>query len=313
MPHRRAAIISLPLAATAAVFIAGATLAAPAFAQAPAAGKAAPPAATAAAPATPPNPVVARVNGQEIMLSDVTDAARGLPENMRQMPQAMLFSMILERQVDLKALSAEARKQRLDKDPAVQRQIALASDAALQNALLAREVGPKVTDEAIRARYDSQIAGKPGEEEVHAKHILVASEDEAKKIIAELKKGADFSAEAKKYSTDPGGKDGGDLGWFKKADMVPEFADAAFAMQPGQTSDKPVKSQFGWHIIKLEERRTAAPPTFEASRDQIRQQIIQDAVRQAVQQARAQSTIETFNMDGSPKQATDTAEPPPAK
>ena len=123
----------------------------------------------------------------------------------------------------------------------MQRQIAAAEDRALQTAMLSKEVGPSITDAAVHARYDQDIAGKPGEEEVHAKHILVDSEAQAKKIIAELKGGADFAALAKQYSKDPSGaQQGGDLGFFKKDEMVPEFADAAFAMQPGQVSPTPV-------------------------------------------------------------------------
>jgi peptidyl-prolyl cis-trans isomerase C len=310
MPHvppprriQHAAVVAIALIA-----------AVPAWAQpaAPPPATAAQPQAAATPPAPPPDPVVATVNGQAIHLSDLSEAARGLPENMRGMPESVLFPLILERQVDLKALAAQARKEGLDQDPTVKRQIALATESALQGALLAREVGPKVSEQAVHAKYDAEIAGKPGEEEVHAAHILVGTEDEAKKVIADLKKGADFAAEAKAHSTDPGGKDGGDLGWFRHGDMVPEFADAAFAMKPGQVSDKPVHSQFGWHIIKVEGRRQAPAPTFEASHDELRQKMIQEGVQQAVQQARAEAKIETFNLDGTPRRATDTAEPPAA-
>ena len=122
--------------------------------------------------------------------------------------------------------------------------------------MLSKEVGPTITDAALHARYDKDIAGKPGEEEVHAKHILVDNEDQAKKIIADLKGGADFAALAKQYSKDPGAaQQGGDLGFFKKDEMVPEFATAAFAMKPGQVSQQPVHTQFGWHVIMVVERR----------------------------------------------------------
>ena len=180
-----------------------------------------------------------------------------------------------------------ARKQGLDKDPAVQRQMARAQEEALQSALFHRDIGPLVTDQAVRARYDRDIAGKPGEPEVHARHILVANEADATAIIAELKKGGDFAAIAKARSSDPGAAQGGDLGWFKKGDMLPEFSEAAFALKPGEVSDKPVHTSYGWHVIQVEERRTAPPPSFEQARDELRNQMIQEGVQKLLASARA--------------------------
>jgi peptidyl-prolyl cis-trans isomerase C len=201
----------------------------------------------------------------------------------------------------------------MDKDPTVQRQMVAAEDRALQTAVLNKEVAPSVTDEAVHARYEKEIAGKPGVEEVHAKHILVDSEAEAKKIISQLKGGADFATLAKQYSKDPSAaQQGGDLGFFKKDEMVPEFADAAFALQPGQISQQPVHSQFGWHVILVVERRKAEPPSYDQAREQLRQKMIQEGVQNAVASARAAASVEKFNLDGSQTRATDTAEPPPA-
>lgn len=266
-----------------------------------------------AAPAAPADPVVAKVNGQPIHLSDLKDAAQSLPENLRGVPPQTLFPMLLDQLIDGRALVAEARKTGLDKDPDVQRQIEAAEDRALQTAMLSKQVGPSITEAALHAKYDKEIAGKPGEEEVHAKHILVDNEDQAKKIIADLKGGADFAALAKQYSKDPSGaQQGGDLGFFKKDEMVPAFADAAFALQPGQISQTPVHTQFGWHVIMLVERKRGEPPTFEQARDELRQQIIKDGVKKVVAEARADVSVERFNLDGSPIRATDTAVPPPA-
>jgi peptidyl-prolyl cis-trans isomerase C len=290
-----------------------------AHAQAPAsqAPAASPPAQNGAAAPTGPqasatDPVVARVNGQEIRLSELRDAAQNLPQEVRGMPAPVLYPMLLDQMIDQKALVAEAKKGGLDKDPTVQKQMEMASDRALQNALLTKQVGPSVSDSAVKQRYDQDIAGKAGEEEVHARHILVPTEDEAKKIIAQLDKGGDFAALAKQHSKDPGASNGGDLGWFKKGDMVPEFADAAFALQKGQHTETPVHTQFGWHVIEVIEIRTAAPPSFDQAREQLRQKMIQEGVQKAVKQARAEVSVEKFNLDGSPKRATDQAEPPPA-
>lgn len=261
----------------------------------------------------PGDPVVAKVDGQAIHLSDLKDAAQGLPESMRGMPPQTLYPMLLDQLIDGRLLVNQARKTGLDKDPSVQRQVVAAEDRALQTAVLSKEVGPSVTDEAVHARYEKEIASKPGDEEVHAKHILVDSEAEAKKIIGQLKGGADFAALAKQYSKDPAGaQQGGDLGFFKKSEMVPEFADAAFSLQPGQVSQEPVHSQFGWHVILVVERRKAEPPSYDQAREQLRQKMIQEGVQQVVAKARAAASVEKFNLDGSQTRATDAAEPPPA-
>ncbi len=290
-----------PLAALAALCC----LAGPASAQAPSAK---PPAAQTPAAQ---DPVVARVNGAEIRLSDLQDAMQDLPAEYRNMPPQTLYPALINQLVDLEAVVAMARKEGLDKDPRVQHQMARAQEEALQSALFHRDIGPMVTDEAVRARYDRDIAGKPGEPEVHASHILVANEADAVAIIAELKKGGDFAAIAKARSSDPGAAQGGDLGWFKKGDMLPEFADAAFALQPGQFTDKPVHTQYGWHVIKVEERRTTTPPTFEQARDELRNQMIQEGLQKLVAGALAGVKVEKFNLDGSTPRPTDNAEPPP--
>jgi len=278
---------------------------------------AAPPATSAGKPATAaqgparPDPVVAKVDGHEVRLSDVRDMARGLPESLRNLPPKMLFPLVLDQLIDREAMAIAARKQGLDKDPAVQRQMRLAELGVLQNALIQREVGPDIDEAAVAARYKKQIAGKPGAEEVHARHILVTSEAQAKDIIAQLEKGADFAALAKKYSTDPAAPSGGDLGWFKKSDMIPEFAAAAFALKPGQFTKTPVHTRFGWHVIQVLATRREPAPTYQEARAQLRQEIVQEAVQKALEKARAEVKIERFNPDGSPVRATDAAEPPP--
>jgi peptidyl-prolyl cis-trans isomerase C len=263
---------------------------------------------------TAADPVVAKVNGQPIHASDLKAAAETLPAQARAMPQQQLYPMLLDQLVDEQALVVEAKKTGLDKDPEVQRTVRMAEDRALASALLGKTVRPLVTEAAVKAKYDQEFAGKPGETEVHARHILVNDEATAKKIIAELKKGGDFAALSKQYSKDPSASaQGGDLGFFKKSDMVPEFADAAFALKDNEISPVPVKSQFGWHVIQTLEHRTSQPPSFDQERDELRQQMVQAAVQKQVADARATVTVEKFNMDGSPVKATDTAVPPPAK
>ncbi|HEY6432558.1 MAG TPA: peptidylprolyl isomerase [Acetobacteraceae bacterium] len=263
----------------------------------------------AAAPAS--DPVVAKVDGVPIHLSEVKAAAEALPANLRAVPFETIYPKLLDSMISQRVLAAAARKAGIDKTPEVQQQIAAATDQVLDNALLTKVVMPSVNDQALHARYEKEIAGKPGDEEVHAKHILVESEDQAKQIIAQLEKGADFAALAKQYSKDPGAADGGDLGFFKKGDMVPAFADAAFALQPGQFTKTPVHTQFGWHVIEVVERRQAPPPSFEQAADGLRQQMLKEGVQQEIAKARAAADVQTFNMDGSPMRATDSAVPPP--
>jgi peptidyl-prolyl cis-trans isomerase C len=278
----------------------------------PARAQTAPPAAPPAAVTPPADPVVARVNAEEIHLSDVRAESENLPDQVRAMPPQTLYPMLLDQVVARQALVDLARAQGLDRDPAVQRIINRAINQALTTALLQRDVGPTLSEAAIKAVYERDYASKPGEREVHARHILVATQDAAEKIIAQLKGGADFAALAKAQSTDPSGaQNGGDLGFFKKGDMVPEFATAAFAMKPGTFSDTPVHSQFGWHVIRVIEVRDAPPQTLEQMHDQIRQQLIQAGVQKVEAKAMAAVTVQKFNPDGSAPRVTDSAKPPP--
>lgn len=266
----------------------------------------------AAVAQTDADPILAKVNGQIIHFSDLKAMAETLPPQARTMPPPQLYPMLLEQLIDAQALLAEAKKIGLDKDPEVQHMVQMAQERALESALLNKVVRPQVTDDLIKARYDQDYGSKPGETEVHARHILVNDEATAKKITADLKKGGDFAALSKQHSKDPSAKEqGGDLGFFKKTDMVPEFANTAFALKDKEISANPVKTQFGWHVIQTLEHRTIKPPSYEQMRDELRQQMVQAAVQKEVAEARGSVTVERFNMDGSPVKTTDTAEPTP--
>lgn len=247
------------------------------------------------------DPVVARVDGEAIRLSEVVAAAKNLPDEVKGMPPAMLFPLLIDQMISQRVLTDAARKAGLEKDPAVARQISEAADRVLQNALIQRDLAGKVTDEALRARYDAEVAEQGGEPEIHARHILVATESDAKAAIAALKGGADFATLAREKSTGPGAQQGGDLGFFKKGDMVPEFAEAAFALQqPGEITETPVRSPFGWHVIQLVARRTAAPPPFDDVKEELRQQMLQQAVQEVIETYRNAAKVERFNLDGTP-------------
>ena len=261
-----------------------------------------------------PDPVVAKIGTDVIHLSDVNAAVDTLPPQARQMPREQLLPRVLDQLVDTHVLALEARKIGLDKDAAVQRTLREVQERALVSALLEKDVGPRITDAAIKARFDKDSAGQSVVQEVHARHILVEDEATAKKIIADLKKGGDFAALSKQYSKDAAAvEQGGDLGYFKTTDMVPEFSSAAFALKDKEITATPVHTQFGWHVIQTLDHRAGQPPTFDQVKDQLRQQMINEEVRNVLTKARADVTVERFNLDGSPVRATDQLVPPPPK
>lgn len=270
-----------------------------------------PPVANAAAVEMPKEPTIAKVNGMEIHMSDLNVLMQSLPEDARQLPPQQLMPQLLDQAIDGRALVALARKQGLDRDPTVSKLMQAAADRALQSALVGKEIGPMITDAAVKARYERDIAGKPGEEEVHARHILVASEDQAKKIIDQLNGGADFVTLARANSTDPAAAQGGDLGFFKSTDMLPEFSVAAFALKPGEYTKTPVQTRYGWHVIKVDERRNTQAPSFEQARDELRNMMISEGIGKVIAQARSAVKIERYNQDGSVMKPTDAATPPP--
>jgi peptidyl-prolyl cis-trans isomerase C len=255
--------------------------------------------ASAAPVATPKDPVVATVNGQPVHLSELEVAQQALPPQYRNMPLQSVFAALLDRIIDSKLVVADGRKNKVGDDPAFKKRMAFVEEQVIQDFWLQREIAKKVTAEKLQQRYEERLKSMPPEEEVHARHILVATEDEAKAIIADLKKGESFDKIAKERSTDKAsGAEGGDLGWFKKTDMVKEFADAAFALKKGELTETPVKTQFGYHVIMLEDRRKAPPPAFEELSDQLKEEVARETVTAMLDQLRAAARIEKFNMDG---------------
>ena len=296
MRHSRGPAAIAPLRATLALLL-GVIFAQPGLAQpAPA--------------ALPTDPIVAKVDGEEIRFSDLANAAQELPEELRGAPPQMLYPLLLDQMIAGRAVAAAARRAGLDKDEAVRARVRRAEEQELQQAYISRALAGLVTDERIRAAYDAEIRARPVEEEVRARHILVPTETEAREALAEIRAGADFNAVAQRRSAGPGAREGGDLGFFKRGDMVPEFAEAAFALQAGQISAAPVRSPFGWHIIRVDERRSSAPPPFEEARETLRQRLFEAEINTVVERARSATKIERFNLDGSTPRAIDAAEPP---
>jgi peptidyl-prolyl cis-trans isomerase C len=258
-------------------------------------------AASPAAGKTGEDPVVAKVDGVEIRRSELIIAAEGLPQQYRQIPMQMLYAPLLNQLIDRKLIAIEADKAKLADDPEIQKRLAVQRERVLQEAFLARELKTKVTDARLKAQYKKTSKDGDRETEVRARHILVDNEAEAKKLSTEAKAGGDFAAMAKAKSKDPGAANGGDLGYFKREQMVPEFATAAFALKPGEISS-PVKSPYGWHVIKIEDRRQAAPPSFEASVDELREQVAEEVVTEMLAGLRSKAKVETFTLEGTPTQ-----------
>src|SRR6185369_3604007 len=214
------------------------------------------------------NPVMAKVNGAEIRKSDVALAQEELGPSLAQMDPASRDDNVLSFLIDMKIVAKAAEDKKVQDSEEFKKRMAFARNRLLMDSLLASEGKAASTDDAMKKVYEEASKQISGEQEVHARHILVETEDEAKAIEEELKKGADFAELAKKKSKDPGSSDGGDLGFFTKEQMVPEFSTVAFTLEPGKISD-PVKSQFGWHVIKVEEKRNRQAPPFEQVKGQI--------------------------------------------
>jgi peptidyl-prolyl cis-trans isomerase C len=253
------------------------------------------------------NPVLAKVNGSEIRQSDVTLAEEELGPSLTQMDPATKKESVLAFLIDMKIVAKAAESKKIEDREDFKTRLAFARNRLLMDNLLAAEGKAATTDEAMKKVYDEAAKQIEGEVEVHARHILVETEDEAKAIAAELKKGADFAELAKKKSKDPGASDGGDLGFFTKDQMVPEFSAVAFSLEPGKISD-PVKSQFGWHIIKVEEKRNRKAPDFDQVKSQIETYVARRAQAEYVAKLRETAKVERMDQ---PTEAAKT-DPKPA-
>lgn len=261
------------------------------------------------------NPVLAKVNGAEIRKSDVVLAEEELGPSLAQMDPATKDENVLAFLIDMKIVAKAAEDKKVQDTEDFKKRLAFTRNRLLMDSLLASEGKAATTDEAMKKVYDEASKQISGEQEVRARHILVETEDEAKAIKTELDKGADFAELAKKKSKDPGSSDGGDLGFFTKDQMVPEFANVAFSLEPGKISD-PVKSQFGWHIIKVEEKRNRKPPEFEQVKAQIETYVTRKAQADYVAKLREAAKVERLDKpaattDTKPADASKMA--PPAK
>lgn len=238
------------------------------------------------------DPVLATVNGDEIRRSEIVEAQQNLSEQYRGLPPAMIFPALLEHLIDFKLVVGEGRKANLQEDEAVKRRLARLEDEVIRDVYLARYVGEAITEETLRQRYDEFAKTVSPQEEIKARHILVAAEEEALAVIARINGGEAFEDVAKEKSIGPSAERGGDLGYFTRDQMVAEFAEAAFNLQPGEMTEAPVKTGFGWHVILVDDRRPGSPPSFEDTRDQLATEMSQEVVAELIQNLRDRAQIE---------------------
>lgn len=246
------------------------------------------------------DPVVAKIGGEDVKRSDVFNYIGTLPEQIRQMPLETLFPLALDQVVNNKIIGMKAQQAKLEADPEVTKLTEQAQGQIVRNVYIERELNKAISQKELVKAYQKMLENMGKIEEVHARHILVPMPDEqkAKDIIKKLDEGAKFEDLAKESSDGPTAANGGDLGYFAKNEMVPEFAEAAFALAPGTYTKTPVKTQFGWHVIKVEEKRERPEPQFELVKPQLEAQIRRDELTRLLEKWQKEAKIQKFDING---------------
>ena len=237
---------------------------------------------------------VAKVNGADITDAELTFAEAEVGAEIAGLPAESRRRVLLEYLIEAHLFADEANKDQLTSGKDFENRLAYYKLRAMRDAFYEKKVRGGVSDAQARAAYDEQIGKLKPEAEVHARHILVKTEEEAKDLVKQLKAGADFNELAKKSSDSSNAHSGGDLGYFSRGQMVKSFEDAAFALEPGQVSD-PVKSEFGWHVIKVEDKRNRPVPSFEEVKDQIMASLVQTQLKDTVQKLRSSASIDILD------------------
>ena len=245
------------------------------------------------------DPVVAKINGTEIHKSDLLAAQKQLPPQYQQVPLEAIYPQLLDQVVNNDLLIGAAKDAKLDDDPEVKDKLAKLQEHIVEQVYIDRLLAKATSDDALKARYQKSIKDTPPQDEIHGRQILLKDEAEAKAVITQLDKGGDFAKIANEKNPSKEAN-GGDLGYFTKAAMPPEFGDAAFALKKGQYTKTPVKTQFGWHVIKVEDRRPAAPPSFDDSKEQLASDAQHDTIDAKIAELRGKAKVEQFNLDGTP-------------
>ncbi len=239
---------------------------------------------------------LAIVNGTEITEADINQQLGNIPPNFLAAQGDTIRRNLLDRMIEQELMLQQARKMNVSEKPDFKDQLENAKRALMLNFVVLDVMERELTEEKLQKAY---MDAKPelAQPMVKARHILVESEAEANKLIAELNKGADFEKLATEHSKGPSAPRGGDLGWFAAGDMVPTFSEAAFAMKEGEISGKPVQTRFGWHVIKVEERNENAMPPFEEVEGQLREQLSQKVLSDYIDNLKRKSTIVYTNAE----------------
>jgi peptidyl-prolyl cis-trans isomerase C len=254
-------------------------------------------------PARNPNDVVAKVGDNVITEQDVTIARQEFASELGNVPENEQRGLLIDALVNMEMLAQAARDAGLDKGPAFEQRLEFMKAQALRNLFVEQNIVNAIAPEDLQAGYDRLVRSehKP-QEEVHARHILVDTKEAAEQIITDLKAGASFE-ELAKQSKDPSGQNGGDLGFFGRGQMVKPFEDAAFALQPGAITEQPVQSQFGWHVIRLEEKRMSEPPALADVEDQLRNYLLREKFQATLAELRAKYDVEIVGQAAEPAPA----------
>jgi len=240
--------------------------------------------------------VLATVDGEPVTVAEVRLAIVSLPEEYQEMAKTAMAPLMIQQVVDLKLLAALATEADMESDPVFQVEMEFLREQLLREHYLRKIYGERITEDAVQERYDALTASVNAVEEVQARHILVETREDADAVVTALMEGADFEALAKERSTGPSGPAGGDLGFFAKEAMLPEFAEAAFALEIGGVS-APVKTQYGWHVIKLEARRRREPPPLADIVGDIHEELNRVVMSEVLRDAREASAIELTDVD----------------
>ncbi len=246
----------------------------------------------------PGNPVVAKVDGKDITRLDVLNFVQTLSPQVKQLPLEQLFPMAVDQLVNTQIIMEKTKGVKLDNDPEVQKQLAAAKEQIERSVYIQKEVEKKVSEDKLKAAYDEYVKNFPDVQEVHARHILVKDEAKAKDLIKQLDGGADFAKLATENSTDGTAKNGGDLGYFTDKEVVPAFAKVAFETAPGSYTKTPVKTEFGFHVIKVEEKRKRPAATMEQAKPFIEANVRREILEGIIKDWRSASKIETFDING---------------
>lgn len=244
--------------------------------------------------------LVATVDGAEVNLGEIIAMIQTLPEQYQQLPLETLYPHLLERIVRMHLLAAEGRRQDLQDTPAYKQRLAAAERQLMEQSAIESMLDEKLTDELVEQRYEKFAEDFAGEMEIHARHILVEDKTAAESIIDELDGGADFESLAREKSTGPSGPNGGDLGFFGRGQMVQPFEVAAFELEAGQYTPEPVETQFGWHVIKVEEVREKTAPVFAEVADQLRAEIARELEDDYVGRLLDAADINLYDLSGNP-------------